>query len=278
MSNGPVDAVAQLAPPPTASSATASGPGQVDREDAVPAGGAADRPAVVPARRDPDRDPRLLRGRGRELAAPQLDEPVEPLVEQPRALARVARVAERRELAVAVAADADAEHEPAAAQAVERHRLARELRDPAPRRRGDERADAHALGRAGDRGHRDPRVRELAGVLVDEVVPDEEAVPAPRLGGLGEPREPARVGELPEGGNEDRAPGSHAATVRLSARSASRRALRRARDGGVAKDARRLQLAGARSTAVHSSGTPARLRPTSATYSSGSPAIERRWM
>ena len=60
------------------------GAGQVDREDAVPAGGAAHRAPVGPARADPDRDPRLLRGRGRELAAPQLDEPVEALVEQPR--------------------------------------------------------------------------------------------------------------------------------------------------------------------------------------------------
>ena len=212
MSNGPLGAGAQLAHR-GGQLGERLGALQVDREDPVPARGAAHRPAVGPARRDPDRDPRLLRGRGRELAAPQLHEPLEALVEQARALARIGRVAERRELAVAVAADADAEHEPAAAEAVERDRLARELGDPPPRRRGHQRADAHALGRARDRGHRDPRVGELAGVHVDEVVPEEEAVPAAGLGRLGEPREPARVSELPEGGDEDRAPGSHAATV-----------------------------------------------------------------
>ena len=51
------------------------------------------------------------------------------------------------------------------------------------RRRGvgrHERADPDALGRTRDRGHRDPRVGELARRRVDEVVPDEEAVPAVR--------------------------------------------------------------------------------------------------
>ena len=56
------------------------------------------------------------------------------------------------------------------------------------------------------------------GLDVDEVVPDEEAVPAARLGRLGEPREPPRVRELPEGGDEDRAPGRHAATVPVLSR------------------------------------------------------------
>ena len=64
-----------------------------------------------------------------ELPAPVRGEPLEPVVEQLRARARVALLAEARrvELARASLPSADAEHEPPAAEAVERHRLARQL-------------------------------------------------------------------------------------------------------------------------------------------------------
>ena len=179
-------------------------PVEVDGEHAVPAPRALERAAVGPARRDPHRDPRLLHRHGLELAAPQRHQPLEVGVELPRPLAHVVLLAERPELAVGIAADAHAEHQPPPAQPVERDRLARELVDPPARGRGDERADAHARSGASDRRHRHPRVGDVGhGRAVDHVIPDEAAVPPGRLRLGSELREHARLGQLPERGDED---------------------------------------------------------------------------
>lgn len=82
---------------------------QLDREDAVPARGAAERPAVRPTRRDPDRDPRCLHRSRLELPGPKLGQASEPMIESLRAFARVDDLAEELELPVAVAAEPDSE-------------------------------------------------------------------------------------------------------------------------------------------------------------------------
>src|SRR3954470_191277 len=185
-------------------------PRQVDREDAVPPQRPPHRPPVRPARRDPHRNPRLLHRHGLELAAPQRHQPVEVGVELPRALAHVRLLAERPELAVRIAAHPHTEHQPPLAQAVECDRLARELVDPPPRRRGDERPDPHPRRRRRDRRHRHPRVGDVGHRrAVDHVIPDEEAVPPGRLRLGRELCEHARLGQLPERGDEDRSLGRH---------------------------------------------------------------------
>src|SRR3954447_20628188 len=177
---------------------------QVDREEAVPPRRAAHRGTVRPARRQPDRDARPLHRRRLELAVPVSGQPLERGVEHPRLLGRVGDIAERRELAVPVAAQAKAEHEPAVAQVVERDRLARELVHPPARRRRDHRPDPHALGRARDRAQRHPRIGDAARRRrVDDVVPHEEAVPAALLGARGEPGDAPRIGEVVERGEVD---------------------------------------------------------------------------
>ncbi len=76
------------------------------------------------------------------------------------------------------------------------------------RRRGsgrDHRADADPLGGHRDRGQRDPRVGDVGDRRpVQHVVPDEHAVPAGRLRLGGQIGHHARLGQLPEDGQEDR--------------------------------------------------------------------------
>ncbi len=184
------------------------GAGQVDREQPVPAGGAPQRTPVRPACRHPDRDPRLLERARLEAAVPVGGELGQAPVEQPGTLARIALLAElgRVELARALAAEAHAEHETPAAQAVERHGLARELMRPPASQRRDHRPEHQALGGHRHRGQRDPRISDpLDRRAVLEVVPDEEAVPAPRLGPGGQLGHHARLGELLEGREVDAA-------------------------------------------------------------------------
>ena len=182
------------------------GAGQVDREQPVPARGAPQRAPVRPARRHPDRDPRLLERARLEAAVPEGRELGQAPVEQPGTLARIALLAElgRVELARALAAEAHTEHETPAAQAVERHGLARELMRPPARQRRDHRPEHQALGGHRHRGQCDPRISDpLDRRAMLEVVPDEEAVPAARLGPRGQLGHHARLGELLEGRDVD---------------------------------------------------------------------------
>jgi hypothetical protein len=123
---------------------------------------------------------------------------------------------------VVVAAQADAEDEPPAAEVVECHRLAGELVRAAAADGGDHRPDADALGDHGDRAERDPRIgdRQL-GRRVPDVVPQEEAVEAALLGAGGELGEQAAARRAPRTVRR-RLPGSRRATYRaLAARAAT---------------------------------------------------------
>ena len=85
----------------------------------------------------------------------------------------------------------------------------------AARGRGDERPQAHALGRAGDGAERHPRVGDLAHRRrVADVVPQEDAVPAPLLGARGEGGHAPRVGQRPERREVD--PALHHRTGRVA--------------------------------------------------------------
>ena len=106
------------------------------------------------------------------------------------------RLVERRVLAVAVVAQAQPEDRASAGQPVQRRRvLGDDLPAPARQRR-HERPEPHALRRGRDRGERDPRVGERLAGVVEQVVPDEDAVPARRLGVRRERGDRGRVGEL----------------------------------------------------------------------------------
>jgi hypothetical protein len=83
--------------------------------------------------------------------------------------------------------------------------------DSAPRQGCHQRSDPETLGAAGDRGEGDPRVRDgLDRRSVDDVVPEEEAVPAALLRTLGELGDRCRIHELVEGRDEDPPFGAHA--------------------------------------------------------------------
>ena len=145
-----------------------------DREDAVVARRAHERAAVGPHAAQPHRRARPLQrrrahlrrsssakaapSRRHGLAAPQLDHQLERLVEQRRASARVALLAEGAQLAPAVAAQAGAEDHAPAREAVEHGDLARDVPRAPARQRRDHRAQAQALGGQRDGGQRDPRI------------------------------------------------------------------------------------------------------------------------
>ena len=104
------------------------------REEPVPARGPPQRPAVGPGSGHPHRDARSLHRTRLELAVPIGAQTLEAVVEQARTGARVALLPEALgiELAGASAAEAHAQHEPPAAEAVERDRLAGQLVRAAP--------------------------------------------------------------------------------------------------------------------------------------------------
>ena len=168
----------------------------VEREDAVPAGGAAHRALGRPAAGDPHRDTGALDRRGQEgglldgvvlavvgerLAAPQPGEDVQRLVEHVGAGARVALVAEGDELVLGLrprpAPKIRRPPQSRSSVAVSRATLAGRRRDSGVTIT----PSLIALRGHGDRGQRDPRVdRRPARVAVLQVVPEEEAVPARR--------------------------------------------------------------------------------------------------
>ena len=107
-------------------------------------------------------------------------------------------------LAELVAAQADAEREPTAAEPVERRCFPGDLDRPTSCERGDQRAEPDSLGGAGHRCQRDPRVGHVDHWLhVAQVVPDEDSVPARLLRLGGQLRGDRRVGQRIEQGQEE---------------------------------------------------------------------------
>ena len=193
--------------------AHAAGGGWATRSPATPAGAAAAAASGAPA---PSSSAKAGPSRVTGSPRPQRRRTtLERLVEQRRASARVALLAEGGQLAPAVAAQAGAEDHAPAGEAVEDGDLARDVPRAPARQRRDHRAQAQALGGQRDGGQRDPRVGDVEPVVGHDVVPDEEAVPA---AGLGLARRPRR------------------ARGRRPARRRARRRARVARSGGRGGD------------------------------------------
>ena len=153
------------------------------REPAVVAGGEPEHLRAV--RADPDRD--ATGWRRLQLDAVHLVS-VEPRAQRREALGEQVDAAAAREALsealelAAVAAQARAEDHASAAEAVEGGQGERQILHASPRHRRDARAE-HDPGRAQRaRGEGDPRIRGRHTPREREVVPDEEAVPARRLG------------------------------------------------------------------------------------------------
>ncbi len=154
----------------------------------------------------------------------------------------------------AVVAEPEAEHQPTAGEPVERDRLAGQHLRSAARQGRHHRADLQPLRGEGDRGQADPGVGDRAHRLgVEQVVPDEEAVPARCLGVAGQVGEHGGLGEHVERRDEQAAaggagrrhgrqsvPGRRRAAAGLSPRRAGprRRAPRRLRAPGPGAAAR----------------------------------------
>ena len=133
---------------------------------------------------------------GEALAAPQAVEDLQALVEPVGAHARVRVLAEGAELLLRAGAEPGAEHQPAAGEQVDRGRLTRQQPGAAAGQRQDHHADADPLGDAGHRRQHHPGVHHRRLVLVGQVVPDEEAVPAGLLGLAGQGDQQVGVGVL----------------------------------------------------------------------------------
>jgi hypothetical protein len=133
-----------------------------------------------PACRYPHWDARLLQRGWLKLAAPERIQPLETAIEQSGSFAGVDDLTEGLELIVAIAAQPHSERQPPATEVVERQRFSGQLVHASPRERCDHRPEPDPLRRAGNGGQRHPRVGEGSnGRPVRDVVPQEEAVPAP---------------------------------------------------------------------------------------------------
>ncbi len=190
--------------------------------DAQVATGARDRPDAVEARRStewraagptachPDRHATVYRRRAElhvvdghvfaperhRFTGPQLHQRVQRLVEDPSAAARLGILSEPCELVVG-SAETDPEPEPTARQQIERHRLTCHDRHAPSCEGRHHRADHDSFGRRGDRCERHPRVdHRLPGPAADDVIPQEEPVPAGNLGLGGESCQLDRIGEV----------------------------------------------------------------------------------
>lgn len=172
---------------------------QLDREESVPAHGAAEGPSVRPTGRDPDGDPRRLHRAWLELPGPKLDQAAEPVVESLRTLAGVHDFAERFELIVSDTAEPDAENQASLAQVIEGDRLACDLVHTPPGEWRDEGSESEAFGVRRDRAQRHPRVGDRSDRWsVEDVIPQEHAVPAVLLGMHGQSDEHFRIGQVVE--------------------------------------------------------------------------------
>jgi hypothetical protein len=180
---------------------------------------------VRPVATDPDRRAGLLHGRRQQrdvvdrevpalvvdrLAGPVASQQVEPLVQPLGEDDRVGRLAEAAVLVVYGTAQTGAEHDPPVAERVERRDLTGEVLRAAPWHRRDQRSDRDPRRGESGGGQQHPRVAErLAGaqrLVVHDVVPDEEAVPARLLDGDREPCHQLGVGEVAEVRDVDREP------------------------------------------------------------------------
>ena len=138
------------------------------------------------------------------LAGPGGREDLERLVEHPCAPAVVELLARLRVLAAElIAAQTDAERQPAAAEPVQRRGLPGDLDRPAPGQRCDHRAEPDPLGGGCHRRERDLWIGHRDhGRPPAHVVPDEHAVPAGVLGLGRQVRDERGVGQLVEGWQE----------------------------------------------------------------------------
>jgi len=137
------------------------------------------------------------------VARPEQLQRVEGFVEDLCPKLGVGVLAETRELVVG-SAQAHAESEAPAGEAIERHGLSGHHRHASPSQRRDHRADDDPLGRHGDGCEGDPRVdHRLPRLPADHVIPQEEAVPSSRLGVVGQRGETDRVGEIAAVGNAE---------------------------------------------------------------------------
>ncbi len=186
------------------SSASAPGPGSPIGYRPSQPQRPAHRPPVRPLARHPDRDPGPLDRDRLELPGPVPGQLVQARVEQPGPLARVVDLAERPELTVPGAAEADPEGEAARAQQVQGHRLPGQLVHASARQRRHHRPDPQTAGGGRHRGERHPRVGHgLHRRAVHDVVPEEETVPAPFLGRGRQAGQHPRVGQLVERSHVD---------------------------------------------------------------------------
>src|SRR5579859_2869494 len=202
-------------------------PRPVDRDVAVPAGRAGERPAAGQVPAHPDGYPGPLHRARRELDGPdrevlarigerppglQARQDGQPLVEEFRPDPGLGWLAEQAELPVGGRAQADAEDHPAATEQVQRGRLLGQLPRPPPWQRGDHRAHPDARGARRHQGQHLPGVhdrRPLPGVGVDQVIPEEEPVETGPFRGNPEPDQ--LTGVLGEAGQRQPAPHRHGA-------------------------------------------------------------------
>ena len=154
---------------------------------------------------------RERRAVGHEVVAPMVhlcagperrDEP-QCLVQSPRLGWWIHDLAERRQLTHPVVTEPHTEHQPASAQPVDSGALAGHHLRPATGQRRHEQTEAHPLRRHGDGRQAHPRIRHRQTRLPLDVVPQEDAVPAASLRLPGKISEDARVGQFPEGCDEE---------------------------------------------------------------------------
>jgi hypothetical protein len=139
-------------------------------------------------------------GGGSNSPAQSSASPAQPVIQQPRSLARFDDLPERHELLGYIRTQADSESETTGAEVIERHRFPRELLHPPARERGHERAEAQPFGPGGDRAQRHPRVGDRPDRgSPDDVVPHEQPVPSTRLCLHRELDEDPWVGEFVKG-------------------------------------------------------------------------------
>jgi hypothetical protein len=188
---------------------------EVDREEPVVAGGAAQRPGFPGEPGDPDRHAGPLHRAGEELdavdgvtraamvhrpAGPGGGEDLQRLIQHLAALPVVELLAGCGELgAEAVAAQPGPEGEPPAAELVQGRGFPGDLGRPTAGQRRGHRPEPQPLCDGGGRRQGDPRVGHLPHRRVPaQVIPDEEPVPAGFLGLGGQPGHHQWVGELVE--------------------------------------------------------------------------------
>ena len=192
----------------------------VDGHHAVPPGGAAERPPVRPAPAAPDRDPWPLHGprqhgdtgggqilavEGHRLAGPEGVQQVQGLIKPGGAHPGVGGLTERRELG-GQRPEPGADDEPARGQHVQGGGFARHLRRPPPRQRVHHDRDPDPLGPGADRADHDGGIGDVAfRVIPEQMVPEEEAVPARLLGGHRQVDQQPRVTKGTDVGNPYRA-------------------------------------------------------------------------